>query len=456
MPGRILHVDDLPIRRMNLRAVLASTYHELTTATSAAEARAALATCKPDLVLVASALEGGTGKDLCAALSREPHLRHVPIVLLAGEGEAADRHAALLSGAADVFAWPWPEQALRARLGALVRAKQQGDELIQRAQTARDLGLPGLAEDAPAFERPVRVCLMPPDPASRAQWQAALVGAPGVAPLWHDHGAPHSPGVPPDVFVFHAGPAGSAEGLRLASRLRTDPETRTAALIMVFPDGDVGRLAEAMELGLSDYLFEPLDLRELRARVLRQAAEKAGADRLRAIVADGLRLAVTDPLTGLFNRRYAARHLERTARTGRPFAVLVLDVDRFKEINDRHGHAAGDDVLRALAKRLRAGLRDVDMLARIGGEEFLVILPETRPRGARRVAERLRRLVARTPFVLAGGAERTLVTVSVGLTDGGSDVPSLDGLIARADEALYAAKAEGRNRVRHALPPPAA
>jgi len=456
MPGRILHVDDLPTRRMSLRAALAPTYHELTTATSAAEARAALATCQPDLVLVASALEHGSGAALCRVLSRQPGLRHVPIVLLAGAGEPADRREALEAGAADIFSWPWPEPALRARLGALIRVKQNADELLQRAQTARDLGLPGLAEGGATFERPSRVCLIPPDAGSRAGWQAALSGAAGLAPLWREKDEPLPLGAPPDVFVYHGGPAGSSDGLRLTSRLRAAPETRTAGLIMVFPEGDLGRVAEAMELGLSDYLLEPLDPRELRARIQCQVAQKAETDRLRAIVAEGLRLAVTDPLTGLFNRRYAARHLERTAQTGRPFAVLVLDVDRFKAINDRYGHNAGDNVLRGLAERLRSGLRDIDMLARIGGEEFLVILPETRPRGARRVAERLRRLVARTPFTLPDATTQTSVTVSVGVTDGGAGVPSLDGLIACADRALYAAKADGRNRVRHAQTPPAA
>ena len=188
-------------------------------------------------------------------------------------------------------------------------------------------------------------------------------------------------------------------------------------------------------------------------RIQTQLARKRQSDRLRSSLADGLRLAMVDPLTGLHNRRYALPHLARMAdrarQSGRQFAVLVIDLDRFKGVNDSFGHAAGDAVLVAVADRLRTNLRAVDMVARIGGEEFLVALPDTTLEAARATAERLRQTVGEQPIRVPGGVAVS-VTMSIGLTlGGGLDEASapVDALIARADKALLAAKAEGRNQV---------
>ncbi|MBI5165622.1 MAG: diguanylate cyclase [Magnetospirillum sp.] len=162
------------------------------------------------------------------------------------------------------------------------------------------------------------------------------------------------------------------------------------------------------------------------------------------------RLATTDPLTGAANRRQfmaiAEQEAERSARYRRPLAVLMLDIDHFKVVNDTHGHAVGDEVLKAVADACRAGLRDVDLLGRLGGEEFAVLLPETPLPGAIDVAERLCQAVARRAVPLPGGAQ-IRVTASLGVATYRGDAAQVDQLLARADAALYRAKAEGRDRV---------
>jgi len=183
---------------------------------------------------------------------------------------------------------------------------------------------------------------------------------------------------------------------------------------------------------------------------------KRADDRLRASVQDGLRLAVIDPLTGLYNRRYAAARLtaiaEAAAAEGGEFAVMVVDLDRFKSVNDHWGHAAGDAVLVEVARRLGQSLRSGDLLARIGGEEFLAALPATGLTEGRIVAERLCHAVEETPVQLPGGAG-IAVTVSIGLAVGrapGAGVPLRDTMrdtVDRADRALLAAKSAGRNQV---------
>ena len=170
----------------------------------------------------------------------------------------------------------------------------------------------------------------------------------------------------------------------------------------------------------------------------------------RRLEAELRRMAAQDPLTGLANRRELERllrlELQRAARHGRPLAVLVLDVDRFKLVNDGHGHQAGDRVLVELAQRLRGLAREVDVVARLGGDEFVVVLPETDLAGGRAFAERVRAAVAERPFRVDG--LELPVTVSLGVAAFPDHGASLRALLVQGDRALYAAKAAGRNRVR--------
>lgn len=167
------------------------------------------------------------------------------------------------------------------------------------------------------------------------------------------------------------------------------------------------------------------------------------------LFAEVQRLAVTDELTGVRNRRdvvaTAERELRRAQRFGRPLAAIMLDIDEFKQVNDTHGHAVGDEVLRDVADRLRQALREVDVLGRYGGEEFIILLPETDLRGADDMAERLRRAVAAAPIVTSAGP--ISVTISLGVTAVSPEVADFAALLQRIDTFLYAAKQRGRNRV---------
>ena len=168
--------------------------------------------------------------------------------------------------------------------------------------------------------------------------------------------------------------------------------------------------------------------------------------------ADLLMLATEDALTGIFNRRHfeTAGRAEwaRFQRYGRPLSLLILDIDNFKAINDRFGHAAGDLILKSIAQSCQAVRRPTDVVARIGGEEFAILLPETDEASAVLVAERLRKQIASVAHTLGGKEVR--VTVSVGVAGGTLSMSSLEAMQRRADEALYTAKAAGRNRVMRA------
>lgn len=233
--------------------------------------------------------------------------------------------------------------------------------------------------------------------------------------------------------------------------LRSRDRSRRSAQLLVLPDNAEELAAQALDLGADDLVHASVTAKELRLRAQRLLARKRRQDTVRDSLHDGLRAAVTDPLTGLYNRRYALPQLERLARqqaaAGRPFAVLLLDLDHFKRVNDRCGHGAGDRVLVEVADRLRGALDTSDLAARIGGEEFLVVLPETGAESACSTARRLCRLIEATPF---SGAGDLALTVSIGIALGGSagtPPQSPEALLARADGALYEAKQAGRNRV---------
>jgi two-component system cell cycle response regulator len=221
-------------------------------------------------------------------------------------------------------------------------------------------------------------------------------------------------------------------------------------VLLVADAGETTRLMRGLELGVNDYIVRPIDMNELRARVRTQLRRKLYTERLRDMVTSAVELAVTDPLTGLYNRRYLETHMKsvvaRAVATSKPVCVLLFDIDHFKGINDSYGHDAGDDVLREFSDRLRRGVRGIDLVVRYGGEEFILVMPETDANFAATVAERLRSDVEKIAFETRSGFSFP-VTVSIGLAEWRGLGDNAEALIRRADQALYAAKRAGRNRV---------
>ena len=232
----------------------------------------------------------------------------------------------------------------------------------------------------------------------------------------------------------------------LAGLADLEAEARRAhvTVLAMVPRGDAAALAAAFDSGVADCVAYPFDVDEVVVRVRALLRRKTAADRRRADAAAVRHMALTDPVTGVWNRHYLDRELPariaRAQAAARPLSLLMIDIDRFKPINDRHGHAIGDRVLRSVAMRLASGIRGGDTLARFGGDELALIMPDTGLTVASAVAERLRGLVAdgiEVPFA---------VTISIGVAELAFDEPA-EMLVQRADRALYAAKFDGRNCV---------
>jgi two-component system cell cycle response regulator len=211
------------------------------------------------------------------------------------------------------------------------------------------------------------------------------------------------------------------------------------------------QLMRGLEIGVNDYLLRPVDKNELLARARTQIRRRRYTHFLRDSVQNSLEMAITDPLTGLHNRRYLESHIgtlaEQAAARGKPLALMILDIDFFKSINDNYGHDAGDDVLREFATRIRKSIRGIDLAARYGGEEFVIVMPETDLHVAGIIAERLRRSIANEPFSIEKGTRRIEVTISVGISMLEKKNEPVADVLKRADQALYRAKHDGRNRV---------
>ncbi|WP_128514190.1 diguanylate cyclase [Tabrizicola thermarum] len=455
MSARILIVDDIAGNRIVQQARLAAAFYESVLAADGASCLDIAQRERPDLILLDLGLPDISGLEVLQRLRRNPACRDMPVIALTANGGAAERLAAFAAGADDVMDHPANERVLLARLRNLLRLKAESD-----FPAPDTLALPGLAEAPAGFEPQGTIALVTPPHMPGEGLRDALAGQlrdrlvvlsrrEALAELTAGRGCP----VMPEVFVLQDDGRNPSSTLRLLSELKSHQATRHAAVCVVGPAGAGDEAAMAFDLGADDAVGPGVTAEELVLRTRGLLRRKRHFDQLRARMQDGLRLAMRDPLTGLYNRRFAVPQLalvaDRARAEGSPFAVMVMDLDRFKEVNDLHGHAAGDQVLVEVARRLTVNLRDTDILARIGGEEFLAILPRTGMATARRVAERLCRVMDDEPIRLGSG-EELRVTVSIGVAvagTAGKDSFGVDGLVEQADIALLESKGAGRNQV---------
>ena len=399
---------------------------------------------------------------LCRRLRGHPSTASVPIIVVTKRDATEQRLALLEAGADEVLLKPVEERFFLARIRSLLRARDEMNELRLRESTSRVLGF---AEGPVELAAPGTAVLVAPEASAGGKLRRALerhlsdrLTVMGPAAIL----AGAQTDSAPDVFVVDASdPATAQHTLSILPELRARGESRHAAIIVLTAPEEEATAVLALDLGANDVAPAPGDPAELALRVRKQIRWKQGRDRLRQTVRDGLHAAITDPLTGLYNRRYAIPHLDRIVEasrdTGRRFAVLLADLDHFKAVNDTHGHAAGDAVLVETARRLRENLRSMDLVARIGGEEFLVAMPDTGLDEARIVAERLCSIMREQPIVLPDGLSIT-VTMSMGLAMGrGDETADAFGfggetiahrLMEAADAALYGAKSGGRAQYR--------
>lgn len=450
MSARILVVDDILPNVKLLEAKLSAQYYDVVTAFNGEEALIKAASDSPDLILLDIMMPGIDGFETCRRLKADPKTAHIPVVMVTALTDSTDRVRGLESGADDFLSKPVNDTALFSRTRSLLRLKMTIDEWRVRESAATTLGMEGQGsgEGQPIQGASI---LIVEDRAFEADKFIETVKRDAHKPISVDSGIKameHIMSMPFELIIVSLNLA-KEDGLRFCSHLRSNEKTRSVPIIMVAQDEDMPRIAQGLDMGVQDYIMRPVDRNELLARCRAQLRRRRYQELLRANYEQSLSMALIDPLTSLYNRRYLMVHLDKllqkNAESRKQMSVLMFDIDHFKKINDTHGHAAGDAVLKEFAERISSGLRPIDMCARLGGEEFAVILPDIDLRQTEIVAERVRAFVADKPFTIDSGPID--VTVSVGAALIGPVQVTPEEALERADKALYKAKETGRNKV---------
>ncbi|CAM5353665.1 two-component system cell cycle response regulator [Aquamicrobium terrae] len=452
MTARILVVDDIPANVKLLEVRLLAEYFEVLTATNGPDAIEACENGKVDVVLLDVMMPDMDGFEVCRRLKRDPATAHIPVVMVTALDQVSDRVRGLEAGADDFLTKPVNDLQLMTRVKSLVRLKMLTDELRLRAATTRDIGIEELlSRSFSGGDALPKVLLIDEREPSSEKIRKMLRQAAQVDVADDPHAGFFQAAENAYECVLVSTGFSDFDPLRLCSQLRSLDRTRFVPIILLAEQGEDERVIRGLELGINDYLIRPVDQHELTARLRTQVRRKHYNDQLRASVTQTIEMAVTDGLTGLHNRRYLDSHLQtlfdRAMTRRRPLSVMITDLDRFKAINDTFGHDGGDDVLREFARRLRQNVRGIDLACRYGGEEFVVVMPDTGGDVAHKVAERIRAQIADTPFAVGREGRTVQVTVSVGVSSLLKGPDSVAALMKRADVALYEAKTGGRNRV---------
>jgi two-component system cell cycle response regulator len=452
MTARILVVDDIPANVKLLEVRLLAEYFEVLTATNGLDAIETCENGKVDVVLLDVMMPHMDGFEVCRRLKSDPATSHIPVVMITALDQVSDRIRGLEAGADDFLTKPVNDLQLMTRVRSLVRLKMLTDELRLRASTTRNIGIEELlSRRQPSQEMMAKVLLVDERASSYERIRQMLRQTAEIDLATDPHAGFFQAAEAAYECIIVSTSFADFDPLRLCSQLRSLDRTRFVPIILLAEDGEEDRIIRGLDLGVNDFLVRPIDQQELTARLRTQVKRKRYNDHLRASVTQTIEMAVTDGLTGLHNRRYLDSHLQtlfdRAVARRRSLSVMITDLDRFKNVNDTYGHDGGDDVLREFARRLRKNVRGIDLACRYGGEEFVVVMPDTDGPVAEKVAERIRAEIAQTPFPIGKDGKTLEVTISIGVSSLRRASDTVEDLMKRADVALYEAKTGGRNRV---------
>lgn len=451
MTARVLVVDDIPTNVKLLEARLAAEYFQVTPAYSGAEALAICGEGHIDIVLLDVMMPEMDGFEVCRRLKADTRTHHIPVVMITALDQVSDRVKGLEAGADDFLNKPVDDTQLLARVKSLVRLKVLTDELRARAVTGQQIAI----EDSVRVIDSVnsdggKILLIDTDSRHAERLAGYLEPLHKVTILTDPADLAFVIGEKEFELALVSTALGEHDPLRVCSQLRTFDQTRLVPIILVAEEADRPIVVHGLDLGVNDFISRPVERNELAARVKTQIKRQRYAVELRESVSSTMQLAVVDELTGLYNRRYFDRHLSlmftKAQQQGRNMSVMMLDLDYFKSVNDSYGHGAGDEVLKEFALRLQRNIRGVDLACRYGGEEFVVLMPDTDARMAGMVAERVRAAVDDRKFTFDDETSISL-TVSAGIATIENEDVHPDAPLRRADTALYRAKNDGRNRV---------
>ncbi|MEW7006891.1 PleD family two-component system response regulator [Lentilitoribacter sp. EG35] len=452
MTARVLVVDDIPANVKLLETHLLAEYFDVLTAENGLSALEICDKTQVDLILLDIMMPGIDGFEVCRRLKANPKTTHIPVVMVTALDQPEDRVEGLKCGADDFLTKPVNNMQLMARVKSLLRLKMLTDEL--RVRAGNNLVIDDVDEkplNKSGIDEKGMTLLVDGRVNSQDRITRAISGIADVDIISDAETALFHAGENPYELIIINDNLPGVDPLRICSQLRSREITRFVPILVILQTGDEPKVVRALDIGVNDYILQPLDPNELYARSLTQIKRSRFSEKLRESLNKSVELAVVDPLTGLNNRHfldaYMGKLIARAKRRNTPISMLITDIDKFKNVNDTHGHDAGDEILREFARRLRASVRGADLACRFGGEEFVVLMPDTTAEMAAQIAERLRAAIETSAFNLPGDTGQLELTTSVGVTNYDPEQDSSETLIKRADDALYKAKSDGRNRV---------
>ncbi|MEM8616676.1 MAG: PleD family two-component system response regulator [Pseudomonadota bacterium] len=450
MSARILVVDDIQANRRLMQATLQAKYFQVTVAASGQEALDLAVKTQPHIILLDVMMPGMDGFEVCQRLKADERTRHIPVVMLTALTDAKERIKGLQAGADDFLLKPVDSFALISRLETLLRYTAVASELRKRQGPYAPMAL--TPDEEAELKRTGNILIIDRRSDSAARLASSLRAAGHYAVSWQDFKSGGAPQLRNTDLIILALSDQGHDSLKLLAHLRALETQKEVSILATYAEDDHGRAHRALKIGAGDVICQPIIAEELIARVNTQLRKTIYIDILRQRVDRGMQLSIIDPLTGLYNRRQMISELQRWMRrasgtNAQALSVIALDVDYFKRINDAYGHQAGDAVLVQIAERLRLNVRPKDIVCRQGGEEFLIIMPETDGAKAALGAERIRQAISAVPFTVTSANDPVSVTVSAGVGVSITGEETVADVLERADQALYRAKREGRNRV---------
>lgn len=448
MTAQVLIVDDIEANAHILSVVAQDQYYAVLTASNGVEAITFAQDWQPDVIILDVMMPEMDGYETCRRLKADERTMHIPVIMVTALDGTVEKLRGLECGADDFLTRPIDTETFLARIKGLVRLKQLSDEWRARHATTRALGLAPEPLDQVEVSG-TRALIVDDWDLGAASVETALAddGIQALRASNEEEAIAISAGHELSLIVINLSMRGF-EPLRLASRLRAKVASRDIPLLLIAESDHRDLVLRGFDLGVNDWISRPFNPNEFRVRARNQIRRKLYQDRLRSALDGALKMALTDPLTGLYNRRYFMRHLEGVlaAKQMANVALLMIDVDSFKVVNDRFGHPAGDTALKLLGERLRLDVRAVDLVARLGGEEFAVVMIGAGADEVAAIAERVRAKLAAQEFAPTHESAFPL-TVSIGAAVAQACDVDMDELMRTADRALYLAKARGRNRV---------
>ena len=449
MSARVLVVDDILANRRLMQAKLEAKYYSVLLAENGPDALKMAVEQSPQIILLDVMMPGMDGYEVCHRLKNDDRTRHIPVVMLTALTDSDDRIRGLEAGADDFLSKPVDDFALMARLEALTRYNAVAHELHQREATSQQ-GAALTDEEQQELIRTANILVIDSDERQANRMAKPLRDAGHYVVTWQESQSDSAKMARSVDVILLALSHQNHDALRLCAHMRSMQTPNNVSIIVTYDPQERDDATQALSLGAGDMVTNPINPQELLARVRTQLKRTRYIEIMRRRVDRGLELSVIDQLTGLYNRRYMLGQLQqwmqRSAGGGEPISVVAFDVDHFKRVNDEHGHEAGDLVLKDFAERIRMNVRPKDIVCRPGGEEFLVIMPETPGDLACVGAERIRHAIAATAFNLERSDSVLEITVSAGVATFSGENDTVADLLHRADQALYKAKQMGRNR----------